>query len=131
MIKRPTSLLDVSRRVSQGGNFTFAMKAFVDAFATSQSVDALLEEPVILGDPVQNAYLAGVAEYLAFRLGQPAPEWCEKPERYLKEPFYFGGEHSRAMLMTETPFAFRKRLLFCGKVLQKIEIAREGKGDSE
>jgi hypothetical protein len=42
-----------------------------------------------------------------------APAWTEKSERFLREPFYAGGlESLKAILIVESPSAFRRRLIF-------------------
>jgi hypothetical protein len=42
-----------------------------------------------------------------------APAWTEKPQRFLREPFFAGGlESLKAILIVESPSAFRRRLIF-------------------
>ena len=41
------------------------------------------------------------------------PDWVEKPDRFLNEPFFAGGLDSlKATLLVESPLAFRRRLIF-------------------
>lgn len=73
---------------------------------------ALVREPDQL-EPLKDAYLAALAEHLALESGLPAPSWTEQPERFLSEPFFAGGLQSlKALLLVESPLAFRRRLIF-------------------
>jgi hypothetical protein len=61
---------------------------------------------------VLDAYLAAVAVSLAAKLGCPAPGWTRDPERILREPWFASpGRHMRALLLVESPAAFRERNL--------------------
>jgi len=69
----------------------------------------------LTGVPYVDAWLAGAAEYEAFMIDQAIPGWTSAPCRFLPEPFYIGGRNSQIVGLAETPFAFRRRLLFTGK----------------
>lgn len=70
------------------------------------------EEPKHL-DQVKDAYLAAVAEHLAYHSGIEIPEWVRGPSRFLKEPFFAGDiEKLKLLLIKESPAAFRRRMLF-------------------
>jgi len=61
---------------------------------------------------VLDACLAAVALSLAAKLGCPAPGWTRDPERILREPWFASpGRHMRALLLVESPAAFRERNL--------------------
>jgi len=130
----PRSLRDVAETTAAGGDYTFAMKEFIDNVIRDlrskgcRKGDAILpvnvamylDEPVVLDKPIQRVHLAGMAEYLANLSGQPAPEWCLRPEFSLDEPLFFGGAKARDTAISETPAAFRKRQLFTGRSLSKL-----------
>lgn len=79
-----------------------------------QVIDMIDPPPLWMDDAISRAHLAGMAEHLATRFCLPCPEWCEGPEFFLRQPVILGGRHSRDMLISETPAAWRRRLLFCG-----------------
>jgi hypothetical protein len=73
---------------------------------------ALADEPNKVGG-VKDAYLAALAEHLALSDRFPVPGWTEQPDRFLSEPFFAGGLDSlKAILLVESPLAFRRRLIF-------------------
>jgi hypothetical protein len=68
-----------------------------------------------LGDAgrVQDAYLAAVAEELARRYSLPLPVWTWGEDRRLRRPWFaLTMDAARAMLILESPAAFRSRNLF-------------------
>jgi hypothetical protein len=69
-------------------------------------------EPVRIGR-VKDVYLAALAKHLAREAGFDVPAWTEEPSRFLDEPFFSGGPESlKAILLAESPPAFRRRLMF-------------------
>jgi hypothetical protein len=71
------------------------------------------EQPVSVGQPETDAYLAALAEYLCRESGMHPPAWTEQPAYYLKRPWFAGGlENLKAILLAESPTAFRRRNLF-------------------
>lgn len=78
---------------------------------------ALVEEaPVWIDVPEQdncNAYWAATVETLCREAGLPAPDWTESPRCYLHRPWFAGAlESLKAILLAESPVAFRRRNLF-------------------
>ena len=65
-------------------------------------------------DPIDHAYVAGVAEHLARRWSLPRiPAWTNQPSRFLKRPYFpFSGANTKALYFVESPIAFRRRLIF-------------------
>ena len=136
---RPASLHAVGELVSGGHDYAFAMKEFIDCLiglaAASQEAGApdkvpaevFSDEPPHLESPVHRAHLAGMAETLARMAGGEPPAWCHDSKYFLREPVFFGGRHSRHLVLAGTPSAFRRRMLFCGPVLSKLHAltARE------
>jgi hypothetical protein len=60
-----------------------------------------------------NAYLAAVAETLCREASLPPPVWTEAPPCFLHRPWFAGGfETLKALLLVESPVAFRRRNLF-------------------
>jgi hypothetical protein len=73
---------------------------------------ALEKEPLKVG-AIEDAYLAALAEHLALSERTSVPHWTEEPCRFLKEPFFAGHlESLKAILLVESPLAFRRRLIF-------------------
>ena len=62
---------------------------------------------------VYDAYLAATAVSLSASIGTDAPRWTRQPERILRQPWFANpGRHMRALLLVESPAAFRERNLF-------------------
>lgn len=116
MTWRPCTLAEVARRANAGEDaFDPSVREFLDSWQSmtrEQRGAALAEEPAPVGH-VHDAYLAAVAEHLALSEHIETPEWTEGPQRFLKEPFFAGGlESLKAILLVESPLAFRRRLIF-------------------
>jgi hypothetical protein len=113
--RRPDSLHAVAEAASAGEAFDPALREFLDAFylgAPLMRRAALAAEPARLA-PVKDAYLAAVAEHLALRFELDTPPWTEAPHRFLREPYFAGGMESlKAILLVESPLAFRRRNIF-------------------
>ena len=71
------------------------------------------DEPPALPDARQHASLGGVGEHLARRWGLTIPRWTDHPSRFLHEPYFTTPiEDLKAMLLVQSPLAFRRRLIF-------------------
>jgi hypothetical protein len=84
---------------------------------TPQEKAALVKDtPVWIDEPAQqdcNAYWAAVAETLCREAGLEPPAWTESPRCYLHRPWFAGPlESLKAILLVESPVAFRRRNLF-------------------
>ncbi len=118
MEPRPSSVAEIARRTCAGRSFEFELSDFLHEFARQKDYGMLTEPPVLLGKLVRNggiqdAYLAAVAASLAASLGRSAPPWVRDSERVLREPWFASpGRHMRALLLVESPAAFRERNLF-------------------
>ena len=76
------------------------------------TVPPLMRDRFALG-AVDDAYLAAVAVSLSSQIQVSAPIWTRNPERILREPWFASpGRHMRALLLVESPAAFRERNLF-------------------
>ncbi|MGH6928255.1 MAG: hypothetical protein ACREEV_08055, partial [Dongiaceae bacterium] len=72
----------------------------------------IADEPVRVGK-FEDAYLAAVAEHLARRWDLEIPAWVDQPHRFLDRAHFAGGLDSlKAILLAESPLAFRKRQIF-------------------
>jgi hypothetical protein len=82
--------------------------------STAQERMALVsEQPFSSGQPETDAYFAALAESLCREFGMCPPTWTEQPAYYLKRPWFAGGlESLKAILLAESPAAFRRRNLF-------------------
>jgi len=112
---RPGSLKEVSLRAKSGAAFDPALREFLDEFYAAdrrRRLAALAPEPVRLS-PIHDAYLAAVAEHLSLEYSLEVPGWSEDPGRVLDRPFFAGGmEGLKALLLVESPLAFRRRNIF-------------------
>jgi hypothetical protein len=116
MAGRPHSLHEIALRASnRSREFDASVREFLDEWqlmSATQKRAALAAEPERLGG-VKDAYLAALAEHLALSDRLSIPEWTEQPDRFLSEPFFAGGlESLKAILLVESPLAFRRRLIF-------------------
>ena len=96
-----------------------ASRVFLDVFYSAAQYDkqAMIdEEPPLTGDAYFNAFVAGMAEYLAWGYGLTIPVWSwNDPARFLRKPvFPCKLEKMKAYLLASTPSAFRRRLIFTG-----------------
>ena len=118
MTPRPDSLAQVALRATGACAFEYELADFLHEFARRGHIDMLTASPELVRDQFENgrvhdAYLAAVAVSLSATLGCPAPKWTREPERVLTEPWFASpGRHMRALLLVESPAAFRERNLF-------------------
>jgi hypothetical protein len=116
---RPTTLAEVARLAAEGDSFDRCLANFLDAFYASPTADAWRDEPQGLAacfgkqGQVQDAYLAATAEELANKYDLESPAWARSPRRALHEPWFASSMSAlRAVLLLESPAAFRARNLF-------------------
>jgi hypothetical protein len=114
-IPRPAALDVVAVRTLGGEPFDPLLREFLDEFYGGNSdmrARAIAAAPARIA-PIHDACLAAVAEHLALRFGLPVPQWVEEPDRFLTKPFFAGGlENLKAILLVESPLAFRRRQIF-------------------
>ena len=113
---RPSTLAEVATiTLRHPEEFDAATREFLDAYWASpiEARGAMLrDEPAPTGNAVKDAYLGALAEHLAGIAGEAAPEWCANRSRFLAEPFFATGlESLKAILLVESPTAFRRRML--------------------
>jgi hypothetical protein len=87
---------------------------FRERCTTPESKLALVADPPEpTREPETDAYLAAVAESLCRECGLRPPAWTEEPAHFLKRPWFAGRlESLKAILLAESPAAFRRRNLF-------------------
>jgi hypothetical protein len=97
------------------------------AFAAAE---AKLAEPELLADAISHAHLGAVGEHLALRWGLRPPRWTNDPSRFLKRPYFTTPlEGFKAMLIAESPLAFRRRLIFTeAEPLRRASLPRAPDG---
>lgn len=117
-MNRPHTLAEVARRINAGEQeFSPAMREFLDEFygalRTAAAFELIAAEPEPIRDPRQHAFLGAAGEHLARRWNLPIPAWTEDRSRFLKRPYFTTPlEGLKAMLLVESPLAFRRRLIF-------------------
>ena len=114
---RPRTLRDVVARADSTHPIDIHLREFLDEFYIESSKqvrqDMLANEPEPTGNPRADAYLAAVAEHLAFRYGLAVPQWTQSEMRFLHAPHFPAGlESLKAITLVESPTAFRRRLIF-------------------
>ncbi|MBM4254497.1 MAG: hypothetical protein FJ147_01220 [Deltaproteobacteria bacterium] len=114
----PCTLAEVARRRNAGEDFSFLLREFLDEFygALQQGGDAaacLVDDPPEVSDSREHASLGAIGEHLARRWNLPIPSWTEQPARFLRRPYFTTTiEGFKALLLAESPIAFRRRLIF-------------------
>lgn len=109
---RPKTLAEVAELTHAGEPFDFALRSFLDGFQTCPGAAAFAEEPRWLGAHL-DAYLAATAEALASAHGLEIPAWAWAESRKLRRPWFaLPWAGLRAVLLLESPAAFRSRNLF-------------------
>ena len=112
------TLADIPRQVTAGTPLAVALGDFLDRFYLRPDAALLAAEPALTPktateSAMLDAYLAGMAEFLARRYGMPIPAWVFGPERWLHRPYFASTAASlRATLIIESPGEFRGRNIF-------------------
>lgn len=114
---RPHTLAEVARRRNAGEDFSFLLREFLDEFygaiPKGTAVGCIVDEPPDLPDAREQASLGAIGEHLARRWNLPIPLWTETPSRFLRRPYFTTTiEGLKALLLAESPIAFRRRLIF-------------------
>ncbi len=115
----PKTLADVAQLAARGESFDLSLRNFLDEFYAHPTGNAIASEPEPLAQkvpdlgPVEDAYLAATAEWLAWKFNLPLPDWTRAEQRSLRRPWFASPLASlRALLLLESPAAFRSRNLF-------------------
>jgi hypothetical protein len=114
---RPNSLAEVAERRQAGENFgrrlSKSLDQFYQALASGAAQAMIAMEPAALDDAREHALLGAAGEHLARRWNLSIPAWTNDPSRFLKRPYFTSPvEGLKALLIAESPLAFRRRLIF-------------------
>jgi hypothetical protein len=116
---RPKTLAEVAQLTAGGDSFDRCLANFLDEFYAAPNASALTDAPMLLAPEsgqsgsVRDAYLAAVAEELARAHQFPFPAWTAAETRKLHQPWFASPLAAlRAVLLLESPAAFRSRNLF-------------------
>ena len=113
---RPNTLAEVAARRTDGEAFSPLLREFLDQFYLAlpdRAAALIVEEPMSLPDGIEHAMLGAIGEHLALRWRLPVPSWTHHPTRFLKRPYFTTKlEGLKAILLVESPTAFRRRMIF-------------------
>jgi hypothetical protein len=117
---RPMTLASVGRaarrHVADGETMLRLCLQFIDDFQEVEpgSRGSLLEDvPPPTGDARWDAFLAALAEHLAYHGNLPIPRWVDRKGRFLKRWWFLSDLPSvMASALAESPAAFRSRGIF-------------------
>ena len=116
---RPKTLAEVAQLAAEGDSFDRCLANFLDEFYAAPNAAALSPEPEPLASKlgelgqVQDAYLAATAEHLACANNFAVPAWVAGEDRRLHHPWFASQLAAlRAVLLLESPAAFRSRNIF-------------------
>lgn len=133
-MSRPQNLQEVAAVTIAGTkSFADAIDEFVDAFYLDHPDKArqqqrLDEPPAFVGDAFTDAWIGAVGEHLARRWNLEVPAWTRRPEhnRLSRPTFVPDSKALRGTLMTESPPAFRSRMIFTFiEPLQRARFPRD------
>ena len=115
-LSRPSTLAEVAEASRTGEeSYRDALAGFLDNFYMNPAlrqgmIDAV---PPITGVSITDAYIGAVGEHLARRWSLAVPLWTADSRRTLRSPVVAGSiEALKAMLLAQSPLAFRKRMIF-------------------
>ncbi len=116
-MSRPITLAEVARRRNAGEDFGFLLREFLDEFygavPRGNACVCIADAPERVPDLQEHAVLGAVGEHLARRWNLPIPAWTDDPARFLYRPYFTTTmEGLKALLIAESPIAFRRRLIF-------------------
>ena len=114
-MKRPDTLAAVARRINARAACGPMLSEFLDEFygQPERRQAMIADELTPLADDRAHAMLGTVGEHLARRWGLAVPAWTNDAKRFLHEPYFTTPiENLKAMLLAQSPLAFRRRLIF-------------------
>ena len=116
---RPKTLAEVAQLTINDDSFDRCLANSLDGFYAAPNARALADTPPLLAPGlgelgrVQDAYLAATAEELANAHQFPVPAWTDAEARNVHRPWFASPLAGlRAVLLLESPAAFRSRNLF-------------------
>ncbi|QXX76377.1 hypothetical protein MHY1_03217 [Methylovirgula sp. HY1] len=115
-MNRPNTLDDVALAWNADcDTYRSAIAGFLDTFYMNPAFrQGMIDpEPRFCSDAKIDAYLGAVGEHLARRWNLKIPKWTSDPKRFLHKPLFAGNiESLKALLLAQSPLAFRKRMIF-------------------
>jgi hypothetical protein len=122
----------VAEAVRAGAPLDLALAELLDEFYLHpERRQAMLDPPPRpLPEPRAQALLGAVGEHLARRWGLAIPEWTDEPSRFLHRPWFVTQlEDLKAMLLVQSPLAFRRRMIFVeAEPLRRARMPRTQSG---
>lgn len=121
--RRPQTLVEIAESSLAYSDFGYHLKDFLHEVAAARRRGASLRPMVDACPPllagrfaegmICDAFLAGLADFLARTSGFNPPDWAMSDERVLEEP-WFSEEFPqvRMRLLRDTPSAFKDRNIF-------------------
>lgn len=110
------TLEESSIRILEGIHKGLVLKDFLEDYhfvkGKKNKYNLLRDKPEWI-DKKTNAYLAAMAEHLCLKMRMRPPEWVYIEKYFLKRPYFVGGlESLKAILIVQSPVAFRRRNIF-------------------
>ena len=133
-MSRPQNLHEVALATIAGSkSFANAIDEFIDVFYLDhpdkvRQQRRLNEPPAIVGDPFTDGWIGAVGEHPARRWNLVVPTWTRRPEhdRLSRPTFVPDSKALRGTLTTESPPAFRSRMIFTFvEPLQRARFPRD------
>jgi hypothetical protein len=124
-------LAEVARRRNGGEDYSMLLREFLDEFYGELSRGggqaSIAEVPETLTDSQEHAFLGAVGEHLARRWNLSIPAWTDDRLRFLRRPYFTTPiEGLKALLIAESPIAFRRRLIFTeAEPLRRARMPRD------
>jgi hypothetical protein len=116
---RPMSMAELAGRLPRDNGKPFPwrwIREFLVEFEhenSSTQATLLVKPPPPTGSRPFDAFLAALAEHLAFHHALPCPRWTQEPERSLDSAWFVTElPAARAAAMETSPASFRRRLIF-------------------
>lgn len=108
--------LRITSGMATGSKASALIYQFIDEFRSrrrNEQRELIRDRPDQTGNPLTDAYLAALAEYLANQVGLGVPAWVEDPDRFLTRWWIEGDVPSaRPTAVAQSPAAFRRRGIF-------------------
>lgn len=128
---RPTTLAEVASRRNAGEDWSVLLREFLDEFYEAlrrgEAQACIAQTPESVADAQEHASLGAIGEHLARRWLLAIPAWTNDPSRFLRRPYFTTPlEGLKALLLAESPIAFRRRLIFTeAEPLRRARMPRD------
>jgi hypothetical protein len=112
---RPANFEELAVAEESYGDYSHAWSEYLHEFYRFKTVDFFAVEPPARFSPGRRALLAGVAEALSTRFNLPVPDWTQKSEYTLAEPWDPSAELSPGVSIEE-------RMTYASPVFRKHNV---------